>query len=162
MTRATAWRLAMAALLAAPVAAAQTRIALDGFGVRGGVDFNDGQGIFGTTLDLGHLFTPRLRLRPGGEIGVWKGANTYAGTAEALYHFTDDQDVAIPYLGTGLALTGHDDCGADPGCPSVRWTLVLGFELRFRQSFNWLLEYRGMGAFTNNRLYIGLTTRRGS
>ena len=151
----------IACLVVFSTASAQTQVALNGFGVRGGVDFNDGQGIFGATLDLGQILTPRLRLRPAAELGVWKGANTYSGSIEALYHFTGDQEAAIPYLGTGLALAGHDACGSDPDCPAVRWTIVLGFELRFRQSFNWLLEYRGMGAFSHNRLYIGLTTRRG-
>ncbi|HTR21123.1 MAG TPA: hypothetical protein VMH88_09745 [Gemmatimonadales bacterium] len=162
--RPTRWAACCVVALAfAPaIAVPQTQIGLNGFGVRGGVDFNGGQGIFGATLDLGQILTPRLRLRPAGELGVWKGANTYTGSVEALYHFTSDAEVAIPYLGTGLALAGHDACGSDPDCPAVRWTIVLGFELRFRQTFNWLLEYRGMGEFSHNRLYIGLTTRRGS
>lgn len=87
---ATAW---LALAFAAPPGrlGAQTRIALDGFGVRGGVDFNDGQGIFGTTLDLGQIATPRLRLRPAVEVGVWKGANSYTGSGELVYRFTGDQ-----------------------------------------------------------------------
>jgi hypothetical protein len=157
------WFLLLAFLVAAPASGrAQTDIGLEGFSVRGGVDFNDGQGVFGATLDLGQLFTERLRLRPAGEIGVWKGANSYVGSLEGIYRFTDDRETAIPYLGTGLALAGHDACGSDPDCPALRVTLVVGFELRFRQTFNWLLEYRGMGSFSHNRLYIGLTTRRGS
>lgn len=155
--------LLLAVLVAAPaIGRAQTDLGLDGFSVRGGVDFNDGQGVFGAALDLGQLLTERLRLRPGGEIGVWKGDNSYVGSLEGIYRFTGDQETAIPYAGTGLALAGHDACGSDPDCPSLRVTLVVGFELRFRQTFNWLLEYRGMGSFSHNRLYIGLTTRRGN
>ena len=66
-----------AMMLAARVAAAQdfvppkntghsgTRIGMFGFGVRGGVDLrSDGQFILGATLDIGDLFTSRVRMRP--------------------------------------------------------------------------------------------------
>lgn len=139
-----------------------TRIGLFGFGVRGGVDVSSpGQLVFGTTLDVGDLFTPRVRIRPSAEIGVFNGDNTYIGSLEALWRFTDDNQVAIPYVGAGMSLAGHQACGADPGCPSVWVNLVLGFELHYRSSFNWLLEYHGMDALRRHRFYIGLTTRRG-
>lgn len=140
-----------------------TRIGLFGFGVRGGFDVdNGGQLILGTTLDVGDLFTPRVRIRPSAEIGVFNGGNTYIGSLEALWRFTDDNQTAIPYVGAGLSLAGHQDCGTDPSCPAVWVNMVLGFELHFRSSFNWLLEYHGMDALRRHRFYIGLTTRRGN
>jgi hypothetical protein len=143
-------------------ASSGTRIGLFGFGVRGGADVsNGGQLVFGTTLDLGDLFTPQVRIRPSAEIGVFNGGNTYIGSLEALWRFTDDNQTAIPYVGAGLSLAGHQDCGLDPSCPSVWVNLVLGFELHYRSSFNWLLEYHGMDALRRHRFYIGLTTRRG-
>ncbi|MBI1967030.1 MAG: hypothetical protein HYS40_03485 [Gemmatimonadetes bacterium] len=144
-------------------AASGTRIGLFGFGVRGGIDFTgNGQFVLGTTLDVGDLFSPRVRLRPSGEIGVFNGDNTFVGSFEALYRFTDDNQVAQPYVGTGVSLAGHENCGADPGCPDFWVNLVFGFELHFRSTFNWLLEYHGMDAMRRHRLYVGLTTRRGN
>jgi len=167
--------LAFVAVLAAQTAAAQqfqppkngrqsgTRIGLFGFGVRGGVDFRrSGQLVMGTTLDLGDLFSSRLRLRPSAEIGLFNGPNTYVGNLEALWRFTDDEEVATPYLGLGLGLAGREGCGTDPQCPSLWLNTVFGFELRYRSTFNWLLEYHGMDRMRRHRLYIGFTTRRGN
>jgi hypothetical protein len=139
------------------------QLGLYGFGVRTGIAFSGGgQLVLGTALDLGNLFSPRVRLRPSGEIGVFNGANTYVGSLEGIFRFTDDEQPAIPYVGAGLALAGHENCGADPKCPGVWVNLVLGFELRYRTGMNWLLEYHGMDAMRHHRIYIGLTTRRGS
>lgn len=140
-----------------------TRIGLFGFGTRGGIDLRGrSQMIFGVTLDAGDLFTPRVRLRPSGEIGVFNGVNSFAASGEVLYRFTEDDQTAIPYVGTGLSLAGHDGCGSDPSCPAVWLNLVFGFELHYRSTFSWLLEYHAMDALRHNRLYIGLTTRRGN
>ena len=140
-----------------------TRIGLFGFGVRGGVDLRgDGQLLFGTTLDIGDLFSNRVRLRPSAEIGVFNGPNSYVGHFDALWRFTDDEVAATPYVGLGLSLSGHTDCGADPQCPDLWLNLVFGFELHYRSTFNWLLEYRTMDALNRHRLYVGLTTRRGN
>ena len=93
-------------------ASSGTHLGLFGFGVRGGIDLkNRGQVVVGTALDLGDLFSSRVRLRPSGEIGVFNGGNSYVGSLEALYRFTDDDQVAIPYIGTGLSLAGHEHCG---------------------------------------------------
>ncbi len=167
--------LAFVAVLAAHTAAAQqfqppkngrhsgTRIGLFGFGVRGGVDFRRaGQLVMGTTLDLGDLFSSRLRLRPSAELGLFNGPNTYVGSFEALWRFTGDEEVATPYLGLGVGLAGRDGCGTDPQCPGLWLNTVFGFELRYRSTFNWLLEYHGMDRMRRHRLYIGLTTRRGN
>jgi len=167
--------LALVAVLATHTAAAQqfqapkngkhggTRIGLFGFGVRGGVDFRrSGQLVLGSTLDIGDLFSNRLRLRPSAEIGVFNGANTYVGSFEALWRFTADEEVATPYIGLGLGVAGRDGCGSDPQCPDLWLNTVFGFELRYRSTFNWLLEYHGMDRMRRHRLFIGLTTRRGN
>jgi hypothetical protein len=140
-----------------------TRIGLFGFGVRGGLDFRgNGQFVAGAALDLGHLFSPRLRLRPSAEIGVFNGDNTYVGSAEVLFRFTDDRVTAQPYVGGGLSLAGRESCGTVPGCPAVWANVVFGLELHYRSTFNWLLEYHGMDLLRRHRFYIGLTTRRGT
>jgi hypothetical protein len=140
-----------------------TRIGLFGFGIRGGVDLRrSSQLVLGTTLDVGDLFSSRVRLRPSAELGVFNGPNTYVVNMETLWRFTDDEEVATPYVGLGLGLAGRDNCGADPNCPDLWFNLVFGFELRYRSTFNWLLEYHGMDRIRRNRFYIGLTTRRGN
>jgi len=140
-----------------------THIGLFGFGVRGGIDLAGGtQMVFGVTLDAGNLVSPRFRIRPSGEIGFFNGRNSYVGSLEALYRFTGDEQTATPYVGAGFSLVGHQSCGADPDCPDLWANLVVGFELHYRSTFNWLLEYHGMGGFRHNRLYVGLTTRRGN
>ena len=140
-----------------------TRLGLFGFGTRGGIDLRGpSQMVFGVTLDAGDLFTPRARLRPSGEIGVFNGVNSFVASGEVLYRFTDDNQAAIPYIGTGLSVAGHESCGADPSCPAIWLNLVFGFELHYRSTFNWLLEYHAMDALRHNRIYIGLTTRRGN
>jgi hypothetical protein len=140
-----------------------TRIGLFGFGVRTGIDFKGaGQLVLGTTIDMGNLFSNRVRLRPSAEVGVFNGENTYVASMEALWRFTDDETTATPYIGTGLSLAGHEACGTDPQCPDVWLNLVFGFELHYRSTFNWLLEYHGMDTMRRHRIYIGLTTRRGN
>ena len=101
-------------------------------------------------------------MRPSAEIGILNGANTYAGNFELLYRLTGDNEAVTPYAGAGLALAGHAGCGSDSGCPSVWVNAVAGVEVRYRSTFNWLLEYHPMDVFRHNRFYVGLTTRRGS
>jgi hypothetical protein len=140
-----------------------TRLGLFGFGVRSGIDLSGrSQLVFGFTLDAGNLLTSRFRLRPSGEIGVFNGVNSYVGSLEGIYRFTGEGQAATPYAGGGFSLVGHDRCGADPDCPDVWLNVVVGVELHYRSTFNWLLEYHGMGGFGHNRLYAGLTTRRGN
>jgi hypothetical protein len=140
-----------------------TRIGLFGFGVRGGVDLRGaGQLLLGTTLDVGDLFSNRVRLRPSAEIGVFNGPNTYVGSFDTMWRFTEDEEVANPYIGLGLSVAGREGCGADPQCPDLWLNLTFGFELHYRSTFNWLMEYRAMDAFRRHRVYVGLTTRRGN
>lgn len=140
-----------------------TRLGLFGFGVHSGLDFTGtGQFILGTTLDVGDLFSPRVRIRPSGEIGVFNSSNTFVGSLEALYRFTEDDQLATPYIGTGFSIAGHEGCSTDPDCPDFWVNIVFGFELHFRSTFNWLLEYHAMDAMGRHRIYVGLTTRRGN
>jgi opacity protein-like surface antigen len=140
-----------------------TRIGFFGFGIRAGMDLNSGgQAVFGLTLDLGNLASSRLRIRPSGEVGVGNGVNTYVGSLELLFRLTDDAGAVTPYVGAGVGIAGHAECGTDASCPAVWVNGVLGTEIRFRSTFNWLLEYHAMDAFQHNRVYLGLTTRRGN
>src|SRR2546427_791623 len=134
-----------------------------GVGVRGGIGLSRSrQMVFGGTLGAGNLVSPPLRIRPSGEIGFFNGRNSYVGSFEALYRFTGDEQTATPYVGAGFSLVGHESCGADPDCPDLWANVVVGFEAHYRSTFNWLLEYHGMGGFSHNRFYVGLTTRRGN
>ena len=140
-----------------------TRLGLYGFGVRVGVDVaTPSQGVFGLTLDAGNIASSRLRLRIAGEIGAFNGLNSYVGSLEGVYRFTSETEKVTPYMGAGLSLAGHDRCGADAACPAVWANILVGFELHYRSTFNWLLEYHAMDAFNHNRFYVGLVTRRGN
>jgi len=142
---------------------AGTRIGLFGFGVRAGVDVHSpSQLVLGGALDIGDLFSNRIRLRPSAELGVFNGDDTFVGNFEALWRFTADENVATPYIGGGLGVAGRNGCGSDPQCPDLWVNAVFGFELRYRSTFNWLIEYHGMDLMRHNRFYIGLTTRRGN
>ena len=76
-----------------------------------------------------------------------------------MFRFTGEEQVATPYVGGGFSIAGHDGCGVDPDCPDLWVNVVVGFELHYRSTFNWLLEYHGMDAFRRNRIYVGLTSR---
>jgi hypothetical protein len=138
-----------------------TRFGLYGFGMRGGLDLTGpSRLVLGATLDLGNLFTDRLRVRASGEVGI-DGQDSYVGSGELLYRFAGDAEPTVPYLGGGVSLAGHDNCGADRDCPDLWVNLVFGFERRFRSTFNWVLEYHPMDRLRRHRFYLGLTTRRG-
>jgi hypothetical protein len=138
------------------------QLGLFGFSARAGVDFEgQGQALASFTLDMGDLFTDRLRLRPSAELGFGWGDNTYVANLEILYRFTADGEVAVPYVGGGIALSGQEGCGASDECPAVWAQFVLGFELRMQHQIGWLLEYHAEDALRRHRLFVGLTTRRG-
>ena len=173
----TIWLAAVLAVAAPPRLAAQqfhppavrpdagrgTRIGLFGFGARGGIDVaHQSQLVVGVTLDAGDLWTDRLRIRPSGEIGMFNGANSYVGSLEALYRLSGDEEMATPYVGGGFSFAGHDACGSDRECPDLWANIAVGLEVHFRSTFNWLLEYHALAGFNHNRLYMGLTTRRGN
>ncbi|NIM52119.1 MAG: hypothetical protein GTN62_13170 [Gemmatimonadales bacterium] len=139
------------------------RLGLFGFAARAGADFEDeGQVVVSFALDVGDLYTERVRIRPSGEIGVLGGDNTYVANLELLYRLMPDTAVAVPYIGVGVALAGREDCALYPDCPAVWAQFAVGFELRFRERFSWLLEYHPEDALRRHRLFVGLTTRRGS
>jgi hypothetical protein len=81
---------------------------------------------------------------------------------EGLYRLSGDHQAATPYVGGGVAVAGHAECGTDSSCPDVWFNVVLGVEVRYRSTFNWLFEYHALDAFQRSRVYLGLTTRRGS
>jgi hypothetical protein len=138
-----------------------TRFGLYGFGMHAGLDLTGpSRLVLGATLDLGNLFSDRLRLRASGEVGI-DGQNSYVGSGELLHRFAGDAEPTVPYLGGGVSVAGHDDCGSDRDCPDLWVNLVFGFERRFRSTFNWMLEYHAMDRLRRHRIYLGLTTRRG-
>jgi len=138
-----------------------TDLGLYGFGVRGGGELGGSAALVGgITLDLGNLLSDRVRLRPSAEVGL-HSRHSYVASLEALFRFTGDGESVIPYLGGGVSLAGHDVCGSDPQCPDLWIDVAFGFEVRFRSTFNWLLEYHAMDLLRRHRVYLGLTTRRG-
>ncbi len=140
----------------------RSAIGLYGFSARGGIDFkDDGQAVVSVALDAGHLFTPRLRLRPSADLGFLGGDNTYLASFEVVYRVLDDREVAVPYLGTGMGIWGREACGDDPSCPGLWFQFVLGFEVRIRDGVSWLMEYHPVDVFRRHRIMFGLTTRRG-
>ena len=169
------WLAAVGATVAVPVAAqafpappvqrapAGTRIGLLGFGVRAGADFTgNGAAVFGIAIDAGNLFVNRLRLRPSAEVGILDGPNTYVGNFEAVYRLSGDNEAVTPYVGAGVAVAGHAECATVADCPGVWINAVFGIEVRYRSTFNWLIEYHALDMFRRNRVYLGLTTRRGN
>lgn len=139
------------------------QLGIFGFAARAGVDFEgQGQALASFALDMGDLYTDRLRLRPSAELGFGWGDNTYVANLEVLYRFTADTVVAVPYIGGGVALSGREGCGQIDECPSIWAQFVLGFELRLRNQINWMIEYHAEDAFGRHRLFVGLTTSRGT
>lgn len=139
------------------------RLGVFGFGSRAGVDFaGRNQVIVSPALEVADLWTSRVRLRPSVEIGLGDTAATYVMNLELMYRFTADTEVAVPYIGFGGAVMSQDRCATAVDCPRLWAQFALGFELRFREHINWLLEYHGEDGLRRHRFFIGLTTRRGS
>lgn len=144
------------------------KFGLFGFSSRLGVDFkNPNQAIASIAVDVADVYSDRVRLRPSFEIGAGGGLATYVGNIEMMYRFTPDSEKAVPYIGFGLGLYGEAGgavgvvpCGPRAGCPKLMPQFALGFELRFRNNMNWLLEYHGEDALRRHRFLIGLATRR--
>lgn len=138
------------------------KLGLNTVGLRGGFDLDQsGQALAGASMDVGHMYSERLRVRLVGEFGFTPSPNTYVGSVELTYRFAPDSGVAIPYIGTGFALAGNEACGSDPGCPGVWWQFVLGFELRLNRRFNWVIEYHPQDALKRHRILVGVVMRRG-
>jgi hypothetical protein len=146
------------------------KLGLFGFSAKGGADFQSGgRVIAGVGLDLGDLFTDRVRFRPSFEIGMGDTV-TYVGSAELMYRFTPDSVIAVPYILFGFGLYGQQGCkdiaaiaAVNPlvaSCPRVLLQFGLGFELKIDEHFSWLLEYHGEDALRRHRVLVGLTTKR--
>jgi hypothetical protein len=132
------------------------RVELLAFSTRGGAQVNKNQQfLLGSTLDVVQLWTPQARIRGSFEVGFGNPTTSLAVNAEVVYRLQPDHTPAIPYVGLGVGY--YDDSSATKVWPTV----VMGFELRFRRSMNWLLEYHALDGLKRSRFLIGLATRPG-
>lgn len=132
------------------------RLDLLGFSTRGGAQVNkDQQFVLGSTLDIVQLWTPQARVRGSFEVGFGRPATSLAVNAEVVYRLQPDNAPAIPYVGLGVGY--YDDSAVKKIWPTV----AMGFELKFRRSMNWLLEYHALDGLRRSRFLIGLATRPG-
>lgn len=147
---------------AAPEGDSRLRLGLFGFGARGGIDVTDrDQVVMSVMIDAGDFYLDRLRIRPSFEMGFANQTdNNYLGSLDLMYRFTADAERAVPYVGFGMGVMGQQRCGDVEDCPEVWPQFTLGFELKYNDSFNWLLEYRGEDALGRHRFLIGLASRR--
>lgn len=140
-------------------------LGLFGFSAKGGADFKSGGRVIGAvSLDMGDLFSDRVRIRPSAEIAMDADTTNYVGNLELMFRFTPDSVIAVPYVLFGLGLYGQQHCN-DPtvtGCPKLLAQFGLGFELKLDNHMSWLLEYHGEDALRRHRVLVGLTTRRGN
>ena len=137
------------------------RIGLFGFSSKLGVDFRGiNQAIASIAIDVADVYSDRVRLRPSFEIGAGSGVASYVGNIEMMYRFLPDTEQAVPYIGFGLGIYGQTGCGPAPGCPKLMPQFALGFELKFQNNMNWLIEYHGEDALRRHRFFVGLATRR--
>ncbi len=138
------------------------RLGLFGFAARAGIDFaGEDQLVFGYSLDMGDLYTDRLRMRAVGEIGLGASGDTYVAGGELTYRFVPDGTLAVPYLGGGLGLYSQEGCGDVAGCPALWLQFALGFEISIRAPMRWLVEYHAGDSLSHHRFFVGLTTTRG-
>lgn len=132
------------------------RIDLLGFSTRAGFQVNRGnQALLGSTVDVAQLGIPQVRLRPSFEVGFGQSSTSLAINVEVVYRFQSDASSAIPYIGIGAGY--YDDNVTKRGWP----TLAMGFELPFKRSMNWLVEYHALDALRRSRFFVGLATRGG-
>lgn len=131
------------------------RFGVLGFSTRGGgqVD-HGGQGVLGATVDVAQLGSPQVRLRPSFEMGFGRTAGKSLHVAlEVVYRFQPDNAPSVPYIGAGLGY--YDD-----GTTTRVWpNLVMGFELPFRPTFNWLLEYHSLDRLGRHRFLVGFAAK---
>jgi hypothetical protein len=84
------------------------------FGVRAGATIDPDQFHVGFHVDLGQA-APRLRIRPGAEIGFGSGRTTFLGNIDALYVASQSRSTNI-LVGGGLGLGAEwGDRGKDGG-----------------------------------------------
>ena len=139
----------------------KVKFGLFGFSSKLGIDFSTPkQAVASMAVDVADVYSDRVRLRPSIEIGAGSGASTYVGNIELVYRFMPDRENAVPYVGFGLGLFGRTGCGPAPDCPKLWPQFALGFELKFQNNMNWLIEYHAENALRRHRFFIGLATRR--
>ena len=139
------------------------RVDLIGFSTRVGADLSHGGSlVLGSAFDVAELWSPQVRLRPSFEFSAAGSARSLHVAAEVIYRFQPDRAPAIPYAGIGVGYFVQDSSSASNGKERRVWlNLVMGFELAFRPSFNWLLEYHALDRLGRHRFLIGLSTRGG-
>ena len=132
------------------------RVDILGFSTRGGFQVNNGgQALLGSTVDLLQLGIPQVRGRTSFEIGFGRPNTSIGVNEEVIYRFLADTAAAIPYIGLGV---GYMD---DNTVKRVWPTVAIGFELPFRRTMNWLVEYHALDALRRSRFFVGLATRAG-
>ena len=125
-----------------------------GFSTRGGAQVNKGgQFVVGSTIDIAQLGSPQVRLRPSLETGFGSASTSVGVNVEVMYRFQPDAAPAIPYLGIGFGY--YDDNTIKKGWPTV----TMGFELPFKRTMNWLIEYHALDTLKRSRFFVGLATR---
>ena len=123
------------------------------FSTRAGIDVSrPAQWVVGTTVDIAEMWSPRVRLRPSLEVSSDGNVTRLHWSGEVIYRFQPDNAPAIPYVGLGVGHMTH--C---IGCTDLWPTVVMGFELRFRPAFNWLIEYHALDRLGRHRFLIGLS-----
>jgi hypothetical protein len=134
---------------------------LVGFSTRAGADVTRGGSlVLGSAFDVAELWSPQVRLRPSFEFTTAGAARSLHVAVEVIYRFQPDRAPAIPYAGIGLGYFAQDSSSAsNVGQHRVWLNLVMGFELAFRPSFNWLLEYHVLDRLGRHRFLVGLSTR---
>jgi hypothetical protein len=136
---------------------------LIGFSTRVGADVSHGGSlVLGSAFDVAELWSPQVRLRPSFEFSATGATRSLHVAAEVVYRFQPDRAPAIPYAGIGVGYFVQDSSSASNGRQRRVWlNLVMGFELAFRPSFNWLLEYHALDRLGRHRFLVGLATRSG-
>jgi hypothetical protein len=136
---------------------------LIGFSTRVGADVTHGGAlVLGAAFDVAELWSPQVRLRPSFEFSAAGAARSLHVATEVIYRFQPDRAAAIPYAGIGVGYFAQDSSSAANGRQRRVWlNLVMGFELAFRPSFNWLLEYHALDRMGRHRFLVGLSTRGG-
>jgi hypothetical protein len=130
------------------------RFDIIGFSTRGGGQVNkDEQVVLGSTVDIAELWSAQVRLRPSFEVGFGQRLTSIHAALEVIYRFQPDNAPAIPYVGAGVGY--FDDSISHHTWPN----LVMGFELPFRPSYNWLIEYHALDRLGRHRFLVGLATR---
>jgi hypothetical protein len=134
------------------------RFDLLGFSTRLGVDLSGGGSlVLGAAFDVAQLWSPQVRLRPSFEFSGSGTSTARHFALEVVYRFQPDRAPAIPYVGIGAGYFSQASTGRRTLWP----TLVMGFELALRPSFNWLLEYHALDRLGRHRFLVGLSTRGG-